>query len=423
MARLIAFLLICVATMAPHRLDAAPASPALRAKADAVFAMLRDAEVDETAFAPAFLAQVPAAQVEGIARQLRTDNGAVVALNGMEAESQTQGIATIGYGKATVSVRIAIEPSEPHRIIGLLVTGVARRDDSLASVVGDLKKLPGRTALLVAKLGADKPVAVASHAPDAAMATGSLFKLFVLAEAARAVEAKERSWSDVVPLGPPSLPSGVTQTWPAALPVTLGTLATQAISISDNTATDTLMATLGRPKIDAMRARFGDTPGSLPVLPTLDAFVLKMPAKERLRKRWEAGGLSDRRQVLNELEPVVGEVDAAALAGPPLHIDIVGWPATMAEIAGVFDALRTRGGTALDILAVNPSLSPAERARFAYAGYKGGSETGVIAMSWLLRTRAGDWYAVAGAWNDSARAVDNAAFAALIQRAVALVGK
>ncbi len=421
MTRFLALLLVAFSTMA-HAQQAA--SPALAARAETVLALLRDAKADEAAFAPAFLAQVPAAQVEGIAKELRTANGPVIGLTRLDPESALQGTATIDYANATVTVRLAIEAPEPHRIIGLLVTGVARRGDSFEAVSGEMKKLPGTSALLVAKLGEDRPVPFASLNPDAALATGSVFKLFVLAEAARAVEAKERKWSDVVPLGPPSLPSGVTQNWPKELPVTLGTLATQMISISDNTATNTLIAALGRPKVDAMRASIGSTPGSLPVLTTLDAFALKMPARETARKRWIAGGLSDRRQVLNTLEPVASEIDSAVLAGPPLHIDTVEWPATMTEIAGVLDALRRSGdATARAILGVNPALPPAERTRFDTVGYKGGSEAGVIAMSWLLRAKNGDWYAVAGAWNDADKPVDNTAFSALMTRAVALVGK
>ena len=400
------------------------ASPAIRARAETLVTMLRDAKVDEAMFTPAFLAQVPTAQIEGIARELRTTNGTVIGIASVTPESATQALVTIDYANATVTTRIALEAPEPHRFIGLLITGVERRGDSFEAVIGELKKLPGTAALLVAKLGEEKPVPFAALNADTPLATGSVFKLFVLAELARATEAKERQWTDVVALGRPSLPSGVTQNWPAGLPVTLATLATQMISISDNTAADTLIETLGRPKVDSMRAAIGQTPGSLPVLTTLDAFALKMPAQEALRKRWIAGGLSDRQRVLNDLEPTVATIDASALAGLPLHIDTVEWPATMVEIAGVLDSIRrSESKTALDILAVSPSLSAADRERFDKIGYKGGSESGVIAASWLLKAKSGDWYVVAGAWNDTAKAVDNSAFSGLMMRAVALVGK
>ena len=420
MTRLLVFLLLLASGMA-HAQNTA--SPAIRARAETLVTMRRDAKVDEAVFTPAFLAQVPTAQIEGIARELRATNGTVIGVANVTPESATQALVTIDYANATVTARMALEAPEPHRFIGLLITGVERRGDSFETVIGELKKLPGTSALLVAKLGETKPVPFASLNADTPLATGSVFKLFVLAELARATDAKERQWTDVVALGRPSLPSGVTQNWPAGLPVTLATLATQMISISDNTATDTLIETLGRARVDAMRESIGKTPGSLPVLPTLDAFALKMPANERFRERWTKAGLSDRRQVLNELEPTAAAIDTSALAGTPLHIDTVEWPATMTEIAGVLDALRQRGGTTLDILGVNPSLSPAERARFDVVGYKGGSESGVVALTWLLKTKGGEWYAVAGAWNDTAKPIDNAAFSGLMARIVALVGR
>ena len=421
MTRLLAFLLLFVSGMA-HAQNTA--SPAIRAGADKLVTMLRDAKVDETVFAPTFLAQVPASQLEGIARELRTANGTVIGIASVTPESALQAVVAVEYANAVVTVRIALEAPEPHRFIGLLITGVERRGDSFETVIGELKKLPGTSALLVAKLGETKPVPFASFNADTPLATGSVFKLFVLAELARATDAKERQWTDVVALGRPSLPSGVTQNWPAGLPVTLATLATQMISISDNTATDTLIETLGRTKVDTMRATIGQTPGSLPVLSTLDAFMLKMPASDALRKRWVAGDLADRRRVLNELEPTVAAIDASALVGLPLHIDTVEWPATMVEIAGVLDTIRrSESKTALDILAVNQSLSAADSGRFDRVGYKGGSESGVIAMSWLLRAKSGDWYVVAGAWNDPEKAVDNSVFSGLMMRVVTLVGK
>jgi len=422
---LIALVLIALAT------PAFAESP-IEQRAATVVALLRDAKADPADFAPSFLAQVPITQVEGVARQLRDANGAVVALGTVTAKGTAKAVITIDYAQATVTARLAIEDTAPHRLIGLLITGVTRKGDSLASVVADMRALPGRSALLVARLGAGAPQPVAAWQTDAVLATGSVFKLFVLAELARATKAGERNWADVVPLGAPSLPSGVMQDWPRSTPVTLSTLATQMISISDNSATDTLIAALGRPKIDAMRASVGPSagtsaglsPGSLPLLSTLDAFVLKMPAKAALRARWVAGGLAERRQVLNELEPTVADVDAHEFAGPPLHIDTVEWPATMSEIVTILDTIRKSASReAFDILAVNPSLAPDQKARFGYGGYKGGSETGVIAMTWLLQTRAGEWYAVAGAWNNPAAPVDNAAFGALMARAVALVGR
>ncbi len=74
-------------------------------------------------------------------------------------------------------------------------------------------------------------------------AIGSAFKLYVLSTLSREIAARRRSWNDVVPLDQRSYPSGILQDWPQGTPMTLQTLATLMIAISDNTATDQLAAT------------------------------------------------------------------------------------------------------------------------------------------------------------------------------------
>ncbi len=420
MTRLLALLWLALAT--PLLAQASPPltpPPSLTQRAATLVALLRDGKPRAGDFAPAFLAAVPLERLADVATQLRRDNGTVVGLSSIDAEGLAQAIVTIDYARARVTVRIALEAVPSHRFIGLLVTGVARKDDSLAAIATELRALPGRAGLLVARLDGDRPDPMLAIEADRSFAVASQFKLFVLAELARAVGGGERNWGDVVPLAAPSLPSGVMQDWPRGTPVTLATLATQAISISDNTAADTLLIALGRDRVDAMRASIGSTAGALPMLTTREAFVLKMDASAALRDRWTRGALTERRAVLAR-DFDVATVDARQLAGAPRFVDSVEWPATPTEIARTFARLRA-SSEALDILAVNASLAPADRARFAYAGFKGGSETGVVSLGWLLRTKGGAWFVVEGVWNDPAAPVDAARFVALMQRAVALV--
>ena len=49
---------------------------------------------------------------------------------------------------------------------------------------------------------------------------------------------------------------------------------------------------------------------------------------------------------------------------------------------------------------------PADAGRWRYLGYKGGSEPGVIAMSFLAQRQDGDWYALSASWNNPAARVD-----------------
>lgn len=418
-------LVLALLVAAPVHAEPTP----LQSRAETLVGLLKDGAVDRTAFTPQFLAEVPLEKLAALSQELRRANGSVLGLASLTPRDATETDLVIDYEQAQVRAQFAIEPAAPHRFIGLFVTGVSRKGDSFAAIVSELKALPGITALRVARLPrpdcAPGPACTATvlldHNGGTAMATASSFKLFVLDALVGEIAAKRQRWDAVVPLGAPSLPSGVTQDWPGGTAMTLQTLATQMISISDNTATDTLMAVLGRSLIDATRAHFGATPGSLPVLTTLEAFSLKAWPDSAIRMRWSAGSLAERRQAIGALKGGVASIDRRALAGPPVAIDTIEWPATMGELAAVMGALRA-SPEALAILAVNPALAPDTRNRFAYVGYKGGSETGVFAQNWLLRTRSGSWLTVNAAWNNRAAAIDNAMFEALATRAVALLG-
>ena len=75
----------------------------------------------------------------------------------------------------------------------------------------------------------------------------------------------------------------------------------------------------------------------------------------------------------------------------------------------------------LRILAINPGVGAAVARKFAYVGYKGGSEPGVMNMTVLVRDQAGKSRVVSASWNNPASAIDEMNFAALVTRAVELL--
>lgn len=88
----------------------------------------------------------------------------------------------------------------------------------------------------------------------------------------------------------------------------------------------------------------------------------------------------------------------------------------------VLDSLRRRKDPRIgDILGINPHVPESVLMRFAWIGYKGGSETGVISLNWLLRSKSGEWFAVAASWNDTEAPIDNARFELLAQRLIGLI--
>ncbi len=381
----------------------------------------------EVAFFDAtFLAVIPVEQVRGIAASLKAQHGLPHSVLRVRKSSALQGEVDIGYPQAVLTFTMAIADAPPHKVIGLQLISVRPEDDSVVQIAVDVAALPGRAGIVIAPVGEFGGDALLSVKADEQFAIASVFKLWVLAEAARQVRSGSRRWSDVIPLGPPSLPSGITQEWPAGAPMTLHSLATLMISRSDNTATDTLMRALGREHVDAgvIAAGHADPGRTLPLLTTLEAFSLKMSANRDLREHWRRGSVAQRRDLLRRSggRLGMGSIELRQFAGAPLFIDSVQWFASPDDLVRLMGQLQVSGGKdALDILAVNTLLPQADAARFAYVGYKGGSENGVVAMAWLLRTKAGRWYVVAGSWNDPATGVDEKRFEAIMLRAIAQV--
>jgi beta-lactamase class A len=376
-------------------------------------------------FAPSFLAAVPKEQVAQLTRQLVAQNGSVQGIEATKPTSDLGGDIDIAYERAIIHAQLAVSPTAPNKVIGLLITAVVPRGDGVAKLDADVRGLPGAAGLLITRIDKALPPILAVNS-DAQFAVGSEFKLWVLAEAARQVASKQRRWADVIPLGPPSLPSGMTQSWPSGSPLTMHSLATLMISISDNTATDTLLRGLGRSNVNSIVRISGHSQPdrTLPVLTTIEAFSLKMKAASDLRLALSQGSEASNLRLLEQSAKRLNlaAMDNRELAEGPRYIDSVEWFASPADIARTLNWLRINGGKeALSILAINRPLGPGTISRFGYVGYKGGSETGVMAMSYLIQTKSGDWYAVSGSWNNMQAAVDQNRFEALMVRAVALI--
>jgi beta-lactamase class A len=378
-------------------------------------------------FAPSFIAAVPITQFQAISAQLSVQHGPVQSVETSRLVTGSSGYVDIRYERSTIRFNLTVAAEPPHQVIGLLVASVKPRGDTVEKLQADLRALAGQSALLVTRLDTRTEPPLFAHNPTASLAIGSSFKLWILAEAARAIAARERRWDEVIRLGKPSLPSGITQKWPNSAPVTLHSLATLMISQSDNTATDTLLFSLGRERVGAMyQAMVNHSDArTLPILSTLEAFSLKTDAYAVARTQWiTRPERRNRDAILVLIAPRISaaKIDHSQFGGKPRSIDSVEWFASPADMARTLDWLRVKGGNeTLSILAVNPGIPPADAESFAYLGYKGGSEIGVMAMNLLVKTKDGRWYAVCGSWNNTDAAVDENTFVALMIRALALV--
>lgn len=405
----------------------AASNPAYQVRAEQLLRILSAPGGEEAYFSSLFLDAVPVDRWRAIAADLRAQHGEPLALGAVRTDSATAGQVEIRYERATVGFTLVVAPQAPHMVVGLHIVGARTANDSLDEVMADIADLPGATGFAIAQLTDSGPQWLRAHRADVQMATGSSFKLYILAELARAAAARERRWSDVIPLGPKSF-SGRLMTWPDRAPMTLHSLATAMIAESDNSASDTLLAGLGRDRMDAMMATTGhaDAAKALPILSTAEAFALKMPANADLRHRYEAGSLADRRLLLRDAAPrlTADKVDVGSVAEIPTAIDSIEWFASSKDMVGLLDWLRLHGGgDARAILTVNPGIALADAKRWAYLGYKGGSEPGVMAMNFLAQARNGRWYAISASWNNPAARLDEPKLVALMTRALNLLAE
>ena len=403
--------------------NAVTADPALNARTAELIAAITGAQSYDSYFAPSFRAALARAKWDAVVASMTAQMGKPLAIDRLTAVTPFSANLRVRFERGVVNAQIAIDPAPPHQVVGLLFTGPEMAGDTLDKLAADIRALPGTTGLGIYALGEGAPRLVAGIAPDKSMPLGSAFKLWVLGEVAREVGAGERKWSDVVPIGPASLPSGITQNWPAGSPVTVQTLATLMISISDNTATDTLVSLAGD-QLDDFVTKAG-VPGLAPVLTTRQMFALKSPANADLAAQWASSLTpSARRKLLdgNAQRLRTTPVDPMMFAGKPSKIDTLEWFASPAETAGMFDWLRKEGGeTPLALLAINAGIDPATRGKFDYVGFKGGSEPGVVTLNFLVRRKDGRWLAIAAGWHRNDAGVEENRLIMLMTRALVLL--
>ena len=429
--------MVCCALLwtACHADEAAEDTAVLDGRvADIRALIVAEPEVDEDAFSEGFLNQLPAGFLKEIGKGFFDEYGAVVEVRPLEVDPQLGGTYEFVTDKGfRCPVSLMIEADPPHRINTLWFSAGEPLVASLEEVVAGMAELPGRASLCVTRYDDDGAEQLAALNADTPLAIGSAFKLYVLAELVRAVNAGERQWSDVVELTSEamSLPSGMLHTWPTGAPVTLQSLATVMIFMSGNTATDQLMYALGRENVEAILTPAGHSQPELnaPLLTTREFFALKAGPDEDLTDRYLAADEQARRELLAEEVAAVSRSDIRAhlLVVEPRYIDTVEWFASTADLGRVLIWLRDHstsahaGAATRDVLAVNPGL--AADGDWSYQGYKGGSEAGVLNLSFLMQRDDGVWFTVVGTWNNAESVLNDTQFMGLIQAALRLVGE
>lgn len=363
-------------------------------------------------FDAGFFKQISLEALTGVFAGLHRDYGAVerVVLVSSAAASGHYYFDTSGGWRVPAALAVNAE----GKIVSLFFRPAWRRDATLRAAREGLEALPGRKGFLVRRLG-EGAEDLEALAKDDHFAVGSAFKLYVLGAMVKAGVP----WDRVYRLREEdkSLPSGRLQGWPDGSPLTAHTLAALMISESDNTASDTLISALGRRRIEEALNALGDPDpaGLKPFLKTSEMFRLKSDTAAALK--YMSLPAQEKYAFLDRLDGPLPPVEKVPRS--PFGVDKIEWLASPADMCRLADWLEREGGErALELLALNTGL-PLPEGEFLYAGYKGGSEAGVLSTTWLLKTNRSRWYCVSASWNDERDALDDKRFFALLRSALA----
>lgn len=222
---------------------------------------------------------------------------------------------------------------------------------------------------------------------------GSMFKLYVLLALSEAITAGEISWDSPLTVTEEnrSLPSGELQDAPDGTEVSVREAAGKMIAISDNTATDMLIQTLGRESVEkAVQTSGHHAPELMSPFPsTREIFQIGWGDPADL-ETWSTGTEKEQRALLEKLSKrAIGPHDLA-VGGDPLWPQGVEWFASAADIAAVHLELQQQGDPVIvEILNENPGINLAV---WDYVAFKGGSSPGVLTGSWFAENPGGQSY-------------------------------
>lgn len=326
------------------------------------------------------------------------------------------------FSGGTATARLHINAN--NRIDSLWFSPPQKSADSLDEIIAALSKLPDRVSICIMrhKAAADSeatPEILAELNADQPMAVGSTFKLFLLQALEDDVAAGRRSWSDIIELKEEwkSFPSGILQDWAAGSRHSLETLAGLMISISDNTATDHIFHLLGTEKV---REYFPET--CKDVLNTSQLLKMKFFFPTKAQQFIKASP-EEKRGIVAEMDSIgvasIASYSAIYSLNKPVLIDELEWLVSTRKLCETIWKLRDSSR-----IKINSATGLVDKTDWHTAGFKGGSEPGVLNYSWVLqKTASSPVYTVSCTANNSDKNINSDAFNAVVARIINFLQK
>lgn len=351
----------------------------------------------EAHFDAAFLAQVTPAQLNSAAEQI----GPLRLLSVMT--SQPEDIVLLAESANSTQFKVTLAVDGKGLIDGLLFQPETSSvvPTTWAGVDALVRSVAPRVHLLVARISAGACLPVHSIDPGSPAPLGSAFKLYVLDALARAVASGRARWDEKIALTSQvkSLPSGQLQNDPTGTRLSVLQVATDMISISDNTAADMLIGLVGRSAVEAATGSSGmaDPHLDVPFLKTRELFVLKLDDWPHLANEYlSLNSTADRLAFLTrtiDRDPLPPLAAASAWTAPR-DIDFLEWFASANDICRAYASLQAAAShpalaNVARVLEVNDGGLGLPTSQWKSVWFKGGSEPGVLTLNYLATTLTG----------------------------------
>lgn len=341
----------------------------------AIARLLNSPKTQAEWFASEFLAKLPLTQVEPIIANLQIAVG-----NCQQIQGQDVSYLAI-CDRGNVPIKLKLNPE--GKIAAIFF---AKPQQTFEQAVASFKSLEGDVSLVVTE---GKTQRAAIHA-DKPMAVGSAFKLAVLKALKNQIAEGKVTWGKVISLQAKhqSFPTGMLQNWSVGSLLTVQTLASLMISISDNTATDTLIDLVGRKEVERFSLH------NFPLLKTREVFTLRSAKNAELLKKYQLANTSDRLQILQEISSQELPDVVEFANNPKISLDIE-WIFTVKELCALIEDVGD-----LPLMSFNSGLT--DPTAWKKVAFKGGSDADVLNFTTLLQSKSGKSYCVSTTWNNTA---------------------
>ena len=299
---------------------------------------------------------------------------------------------TTGGIPATISTSIGTDGTLDGFLVGPDTPQISSFDDLDAA----LSKVAPHYSFSASRLSDGDCEAVYSTDADVLLPLSSVFELYVLGALTDEIRAGTVEWDEQLTVrdANKSAPSGELHGLPDGTAVSVREAAEKMISLSDNTATDLLMARLGRERVERQLRVMGhhDPAVMTPMMDTRQFFVIGF-GDPNLRSEWADADPAVREALLARADARPLEIDLENFLDDPPSADGVEWYANAQDVCAAMGYLAS-GPTAQEnrrILALTPGVQ-LDPASWPYSGFKGGSAPGDLAGAYLATDAAGqDW--------------------------------